>query len=259
VKSSLFVLLLLPSLLAAPTLVYATNLTGMTAQLQQQQQQPPATGGVTADGLPREGLQEYTSTTDQISFSYPSGWVFDNLTQYSQSLKDAAEADIGYGNLGMLCPETSVIPSLGGGDSCEAALSQQTGLATETTPQVIIFLRFKDLDTKIAQELGLSLTQRQQQMNLTTDDAFAYYIEKILGDDPETRFVDESSPVKELVSSTPMTVDIVRAGTNGQVIGQAPGALVEYVYGSTENIVARDTRAYQVFALNEDTAVTFGI
>ena len=85
-------------------------------------------------------------------------------------------------------------------------------------------MRFKDLDTKIAQELGLAkLQQQQQQQNLTTHTMSLVLRTKIRGrDNPDTTILDESRAEQELVSAMSMAIDIFRAGT-AEVIGQGEG------------------------------------
>jgi hypothetical protein len=175
-----------------------------------------------------------------------------------------AESMIGFGYLGTLCPSESTIPTLEGGNSCSPALEQNTGVEAITSgegPETIGFVRFEDLDTKIADAIGRSTSiAGENNSNLTADTLLAYYFETVIGkDDPETTIIDESRVIKRLAANTPMTIPIVRVGTN-ETIGQAPAALVEYVYGSNEySSIIPDFRAYQVVALLNDTGYTFSI
>jgi hypothetical protein len=192
-------------------------------------------------------LQEYVNERYQYAFSYPSGWVFDDFTAaYSQSIVDQVERQLGYGFLGYLCPEDAAIPSLGGsGRSCEAAENLD----------LVGFVRFTNLDGKIATRLGQATTSTT---NVTADDVFAYYVATVLSKDDPENFIDDTMHVQELVSNTPITIDVVDSAT-GQVISQAEGAIMEFVYG-TENVpFGPSFRSYQVFAVYGDTGFTFGV
>ena len=197
--------------------------------------------------------QEYVNPEFGIRFSYSSDWVFDDYTaRYEQSLYEQAERALGMGFIGYLCPEDVAIPSLGGGDSCDAATSIQNNEELDT----IGFMRFKDLDRNIALELGQ--TTRTQQQNLTTDDVFAYYMQKVLTPDKENTVVDDSFTLQEVVSETPFTIPIEDSAT-GQIVGEASAMLIEYVYGAENIPFGPSFRSYQVFALLDDGETGFTI
>ena len=61
-----------------------------------------------------------------------------------------------------------------------------------------------------------------------------------------------------MVSRTPVTVPIISKQT-GQVVGQAEGALIEYVY-STDNLpFSPETRSYLFVAITENYGIAMGV
>ena len=204
----------------------------------------------TAIAQQQEQVQTFSDTDFGYRFNYPSGWVVEDLSPYSQSMVEAAEERIGYRGLFSLCPEDDAIPALGGGYSCEALGSEE-----ETESDAVYAFGFSDLDRKISRQLG----QITGATDATVEDAFAYFTQRVAGrDNPDTP-LNEERRVEDLVSRTPMTVPVV--DSNGQVVAQANGTLVEYVYGSDiyGELLAPDIRAYQFFAIYNNDAVAIGI
>jgi hypothetical protein len=223
----------------AAVLLLIIDLTATTA---------PYASATTEPATEEEGLKQYVRERYGFAFSYPSDWVFEDfVASTTQAILDQVERQRGYVFLGYLCPEDTAFHSLVG-YSCQSEFLDLIG-----------FLRFSNLDTKIAQQLGLSTAERQQEQgNVTADDFFAYYVEVMLAEDDPESTIDDSMAVQELVSSTPLTIPIEDLQT-GQIVGQAEGAVFEFVYGSDNFSLAPTYRAYQVFAINGDIGFTFGV
>ena len=253
--------------IAVAVILLASNFTIINAQQQQQQQQSLTSqsgeieNGTTAATTTTTAT--FQSTNDSFSVQVPQGWVIQDLNNTGSALLE--ESTRGYGLLAQLCPEQQqqqqqqqqqVAPptNASGGGTTNSSSGGGTSNC-QGTQEVIYFIRYPDLDTRIQAASNVTTTatsnnsnnNNSNNNNMTTDNVLSYHLQKL--QEVGYRSI-------QIVNSTDIRLNLTNPQTN-ETIATVPSRLVEMAY-STSSAPNEIRTGYFISTATNATAPNLG-